>query len=245
MANGFTFGGKSTRDFENMKVEKFPGTKGQVRKMETISVLGRNGDLHIDLGAYENTTQSYECYYSSNRPTNEEAHAIRSWLLGTAGYQRLEDGYDPAYYRRAMVKGGVDIVNKLNKYGRFTVTFDCDPRYFLKSGEEAITLTEASTTIYNFTDCPAQPLITVYGSGAGYVKINGISVIIKDFTEHIVLDCEAMNAYHIHNWPDNLENKNGSISAEVFPVLDPGNNIVQFAGGGITHIEIVPRWCTL
>lgn len=243
MANGFTFGGKSTSDFPNMQVEKYPGTKGAVRKYETFSILGRNGDLHAIQDAFENTTQSYECYYRGEGPTNEEAHAVRSWLQSPIGYQRLEDVYDRDHFRRAMVKGGVDIENKLNKYGRFTVTFDCDPRFFLKSGEEPIVLTEASSTLENLTDCPAQPLITVYGTGEGFLSVNGLLVHIKAISEHIVLDCEMYNAYKYYT-EDVLENKNGDISAADFPVLKPGNNVIQF-WGAITYIEIIPRWYTL
>lgn len=243
MANGFTFNGKSTSDFPNMQVEKYPGTKGAVRKYESFSIPGRNGDLHAVQEAFENTTQSYECYYRGDGPTNEEAHAVRRWLQASVGYQRLEDVYDRDHFRLAMVRGGVDIENKLNKYGRFTVTFNCDPRFFLKSGEEPIILTEQSSNLENFTDCPARPLIKVYGTGAAWLNINGLTINIKDISEHIVLDCEMLNAYKYHT-EDVLENKNGDISAADFPTLKPGNNLIQF-GGEITHIEIIPRWWTL
>ena len=67
MANGFTFGGKSTWDFSIMKVEKYPSTKGAARRYQTYVIPGRNGALHVDEGAFSNVPQSYECYYHGEK----------------------------------------------------------------------------------------------------------------------------------------------------------------------------------
>lgn len=241
MANGFTFGGKSTWDFSIMKVEKYPSTKGAARRYQTYVIPGRNGALHVDEGAFSNVPQSYECYYHGEKPTNEEAHAVREWLLGTPGYRRLTDVYDTTHYRLAMVTGELDIENKLNRYGRFTVNFDCDPRAFLLSGENPVTFT-GSGTITNPTAYDAQPLILVTGTAAGTVSVNGTTVEIKSLSGTLYLDCENENAYALS--AGTPINKNSTIYAPSFPVLSPGSNGVKFTGG-ITSLQIIPRWWEL
>ncbi len=238
MDNGFSFGGKATWDFPRMRVERYPSAPGAVRKHKTYSVPGRNGDLHSDEGAYQNYTQSYAVYFHGDRPTNEEAHKVKTWLLGAAGYQRLVDAYDPTHYRRAMVTGGLDITNHCNKYGKFTINFDCDPRSFLISGDDPVEFS-APGMISNPTAYTALPLITVRGNGTGSVSVNGITVEIRAISGSIILDCETQNAYSVIG--EAAENENGNIYAPEFPGLSPGENGVAFSGG-ITAVSIVPRW---
>ena len=62
MSNHFRFGNKSTRDFD-MHIEKIPAIMGATRKRTTVSVAGRNGDLHYTENAFTNYKQPYECYF--------------------------------------------------------------------------------------------------------------------------------------------------------------------------------------
>lgn len=241
MKSGFTFGPKCSWDFD-MHVEKIPALKDATRRRTTFTVPGRNGDLHCTENAFTNYQQSYECYFHSERPAPEQAHAIKSWLHSTGAYQRLEDTYDPKYYRMATFVGPLDIENHLNKYGRCTVYFDCAPQCFLKSGEHA-TVLSASGSIYNHTNFTALPIIYVYGKGAGTVTVGGVKVQIKDMTDQLIFDCEMQNAYR-QVGQGTPENKNSSIYAPVYPTLLPGDNVVSFTGG-VTKIEIIPRWWEL
>ena len=239
--SGFRFGNKGTWDFD-MKVEKLPALRGGARKRTSTDVAGRNGTLHVTQNAFSNYIQPYDCYFHSAVPAPEQAHAIRSWLMCTGAYCRLEDTYDPKYYRLATFAGPLDIENVWNKYGRCTVNFDCDPRYFLKSGEAALTFTEAGQ-LMNPTAFTALPLITVYGTDAGTVTVGTATVDIRTITDPIILDCELQHAYS-QPGEGAPESKNGSIKAIPFPTLAPGSNPIAFSGG-ITKIEIIPRWWEL
>lgn len=241
MANGFKFGEKATWDF-NMRVQHYPRQNAPVRKMQTITVPGRNGDLHIQENSFGNYTQLYDCYFRADRSTPEQAHAVKAWLLSSGAYQRLEDTYDPAHFRLAVFAGPLDIDNRLNRYGVCSVNFKCDPRSFLKSGEYPIAFA-ASGILHNPTAFSAQPLITVYGSGAGTVTVGDTTVVVNAISDAIVLDCEMQNAYSQPAGGAPV-NKNGDIFAMSFPVLAPGENVIAFAGG-ITKIEIIPRWWEL
>lgn len=241
MQDGFLFGEKSTREFD-MHVEKIPALKGAIRKRTTVSVAGRNGDLHYVENAFQNYTQPYECYFHGNEPTPKQAHAVKGWLLGSGGYQRLEDPYDPEHFRLAAFAGPLDVENQLNKYGRCVVNFDCAPQSFLKSGEFPIDFQSAGT-IDNPTDFTALPLIYVYGMGSGTVSVGNAMVTIHEIEDVLILDSDLQNAYR-QVGEGAPENKNSCIYAPTFPELLPGSNGVTWTGD-ITHIEIIPRWWEL
>lgn len=236
MDNGFIFGDRATWDFPIMKVEKYPSARSGIRKYQTYSVPGRNGDLHIDEGAFQNYTQPYECYYHTDRMTNETAHEVKAWLLGYAGYRRLIDAYDPTHYRLATVLDELEIQNILNAYGRFTVNFNCDPRSFLISGDYPQTFTAPG--VLRNEGFPALPVITVYGAGDGTLTVGSRTVQIFDLEENITLDCETENAYR------GSQNLNSKISAPEFPTLLHGDNPISWSGG-VERVEIIPRWWDL
>lgn len=241
MSSGFTFGNHSTWDF-SMHIEKYPSIGGAKRKRTTISVPGRNGDLHYTENAFENYQQPYQCYFHGDHPAPALAHKIQSWLLGSGEYLRLTDTYDPTHYRMATYIGPLDIENHLNKYGRCVVNFDCAPQSFLYSGDYP-TEFAATGIINNPTAFTALPVITIYGGGGGTVTVGGTTVTIKDMEDQIILDCEKGNAYR-QVGEGASENMNDNIYAPVFPELLPGDNIISFTGG-VTKIEIIPRWWEL
>ncbi len=239
MENGFSFAGMSTRDF-NMLVEHYPKQGSPKRKRTSISVPGRNGDLHYDEGAFENYKQSYSCGFCDYRPTAELAHAIKCWLFSPRGYQRLEDGYDTAHFRMASFAGPLDIENQLNKIGKCTVTFDCAPQYFLKCGERPILL-DTPSSLYNAW-FPAQPIVYVYGSGDGTMTVGSVTVQLFGLSGSITLDCEMQNAYRVTGGV--MENLNAHIRAPEFPTLAHGDNPITWSGG-VERAEIIPRWWEL
>lgn len=241
MHSSFTFGDKSTRDFE-MRVERYPQKSIPGRKMKTFSVAGRSGDLHALEDAWENYIQPYDVYFHGDEPAPELAHRVAGWLMGCNGYQKLQDTYDPGYYRMALFRGPMDIENIMNRYGRCTIQFDCAPQSFLVSGDNPV-LFEASGSLYNGTSFEAHPIITVFGEGAGTVTVGSWTVEIKAISEPIILDCEMLQAYRQPGEGAPVS-QNNSIYAPVFPALSPGENVISFSGG-ITGVEIIPRWWTL
>lgn len=241
VVDGFTFGKYSTWDFK-MHAEKFPKQIGAKRHRETFTVPGMNGALHSVEETFENYIQPYECYFHGEKPAPAQAHAIKAWLASNGNYQRLQDVYDPEHFRLAAFAGPLDIANILNEYGRCTVNFDCAPQSFLVSGERTVALTAAGT-LWNPTLFEAKPLIKVSGTAAGELHVNGTTIVINAFSAPIFFDCESQNAYSEVEGNSTV-NQNGNISAPTFPVLSPGINNITFEGG-ITQVEIKPRWWEL
>ena len=64
------------------------------------------------------------------------------------------------------------------------------------------------------------------------------TVQIKALDGYVILDSDSQNAYK------GTLNKNGTIYAPQFPVLERGKNFISW-DGGITSVEITPRWWTI
>lgn len=221
----------------NVVVERFPNQPGPSRRYEAVQVPGRNGDLLIDSGAYNNYTQNYEVYFNAEQyKTPSGARAVREWLQKPIGYQRLEDSYDPEYFRMAYYSGPTEIENVMNLFGRSTISFICKPQRWRKDGQIPV-LYSSSVTLYNEL-FPALPLIKVSGNGAGNLYVGAYTVQISELDEYVMLDSELQDAYK------DTQNKNSTISAAAFPVLEPGENTISW-DGDVTGVEITPRWWTI
>ena len=148
MRNSFTFGGRSTHEF-NVKIERYPVIKSPVRRQKIVQVAGRNGDLHYQEDVFENYIQPYECYFRGDASAAQQAHAIKAWLQHSGAYQKLQDTYDPRHYRLATFSSLSDIENTFNKYGRCVVNFDFVSSIFINNSQNVIA--NIQFTIKNLT----------------------------------------------------------------------------------------------
>ena len=231
----FIFNGRSSEDFGLILsgIGTFASTS---RDISSISVPGRNGDILIDNGRYHNVELIYEA--SIPRQFRRRFDEFRPFMLSSLGYRRLEDTYHPDEYRMAKLAGNLspEMVGAAFIAGRFDLVFDCKPQRFLKSGEGPVTFSSPGA-LYN-SGFEALPLITVYGSGAGTVTVGDVTVTLNSIDDYVVLDCDIQDAYR------GTANKNNTIYAPEFPTLPPGECLISWTGG-VTRIEIVPRWWTL
>lgn len=207
-------------------------------KITTVSVPGRNGDLHYFEGAYSNITGSVNCFALEPGNVDRALNAISKWTLMTPGYHRLETSDEPEIYRMACVIAGAGTEIRMRTLAPFSLTFDCMPQKFFKSGEKEIVITKSGAVLFN-DGFPANPQITVNGKGKGMLAINDMSVTFNgDFAGPIILDSDTQNAYYGRN------NKNEEITASEFPILLNGKNTIAWSGG-VESVSIIPRWWTL
>lgn len=118
--------------------------------------------------------------------------------------------------------------------GECKFQFDCLPQHFLKSAENTVTKSTSGGYITNPTQFKALPLIVVYGSGSCTLTVGDYMVEISEIGTSVTMDCEIMRAYN-GNTP-----RDSTITGP-FPVLVPGRNNIRF-DGGVTRVEIAPRW---
>lgn len=233
------FNGLSSADY-GIKVWQAPTYSIPERDYEKIHVPGRDGDLILDKGSYKNTTRSY--VVSFGRPDKKDftllANSLSEWLHSCSGYARLEDSYEPEYYRIAAYDESNDITNAYHQAGQTTIKFNCKPQRFLKSGDGIIKFTKLGY-LDNPTFFAARPIVKVYGNGDGVLRIGEYAVTIKSIEEYIVIDSEMMDAYKGTLNCNSKIQLNGN-----FPRLEKGRNEISFSGA-ITSLEVQPKWWTI
>lgn len=236
MRKTITFNNKSLADY-GVYISGKGVFNAPERDTESIKIPGRNGELTIDNGRYNNLALTYPAFIIRDLKTNIQG--LRNHLLSQRGYVRLEDDYYPEEYRLAKWIGDFEAEPIEELYAaNFNLTFSCYPQRFLKIGEQEIEIT-AATTINNEHYTTALPLIRAYGTGS--FSIGGIAVQITSASGYTDIDCELQEAYK-----DSLAtNCNGNIvlTNGEFPKFVPGDNAITLSG--ITKLIITPRWWIL
>lgn len=265
-----TFNGKSSSSF-GIIVEHYPSPNRPARRGTVLQIPGRNGNLVIEDGTYENVTLKFDVYLSAE-PANlyDRAATVANWLLGSFGYQRLTTEYEPDIFRLARFAGPLDIEAILNSHGRATLEFDCYPQRFDALGHvysDYGSLSSGSAVITNTGIMIAKPMIKVTGKGNVALDFSSAATgntTEVDFafstskTETIILDCDLHDAYY-----EDGSNANAAVSfsdAEAslpesadyfyptFPELTPGSNTVSLSAlssGTLSGLKIMPRWWSL
>lgn len=207
--------------------------------VNAISIAGKNGDLLIPNNRYKNISVRYPCVILSQLASNLDV--IKGYLLSNPAYVRIEDSFDTTHFRLGRFIGGTEVTPTTDgTAGAFELEFDCKPQRWLTSGETAVTITSASGTINNPTMFEALPQVKIYGSGSGAVTINGRMLTISDIDEYVVIDSDMQDSYK------GALNKNDTVTLNSggYPYLSPGNNSIARTGG-VTSVEVIPRWWTL
>ena len=229
------FNNKSSADCR-IQVAHPPGYAYPERDYTITHIPGRNGDIIQDNGCYKNVERTYEVSFDApNEDFATYANAVSAWLHSTTGYARLEDSYEPNYYRMATYQESNIFENLYNQAGTATIVFECKPQRFLKTGDNTITI-QNSLTIMNPTGFEAYPLFKVTGT-SGVLTVNGNSITFSSIDDFVMLDCELQDAYK------ETINKNSTVSG-TFPVLKPGSNTISWTGD-ISSVTMKPRWWTI
>ena len=235
------YNGKSSKEI-GLEVETYPEYQSPQRRYDKVEVPGRNGDLIIDSGGWENAVRSYSVSIGSyERSYYEMMTKVSEWLHSSTSYVRLEDSYEPEYYRLAVFLSEFNISNLYNQGGKADISFDCKPQRFLKIGDDVIEFTSSQTPIklQNPTAFQSLPIIHVYGSGSGTLVVGDYTVNISDIGTEIVIDSEIQDAYL------GLANKNPVVTLpNGFPKLNVGSTSIGISGG-ITKVGVIPKWYTI
>lgn len=135
---GFTFDGVNSLDYD-IYITGESVYNAPERAVEKVSVPGRNGDLTIDQGRFENLEVTYAqcgCAAKTQAELAEKVAAFRNALCSRVGYKRLTDDYNKDEYRMAMYVSGLEVeAIAQHRMGTFDIVFDAMPQRFLLSGE--------------------------------------------------------------------------------------------------------------
>ena len=216
----------------NVVVSEYPPIIRARRRVETVTVPGRSGELTLAPGpaSYDSMVREIKCYARPGADLNE----IADWLTGSG---TLIFGNEPdfAYEAQAIEELSVERIMRGRQHKAFTVPFLCQPLKRRASGDPAITLTTAGN-VFNPGHVSSRPKITVTGSGSIALNVGGTETTITGLSAAVVIDSDlgmAMNA-------DEDTNLSSIILGE-WPELDPGANAVSWTGT-VTSVVIQPRW---
>lgn len=150
------------------------------RDAQLITIPGRNGQLILDGGRFENIEITYPCgvFAESQEAFRNLVSNFRNAILSQTGYQRLEDSYHPNEFRNAVYMAGLEMEPvKYNQAGEFELTFNCKPQRFLLSGDSPIPV-DSGVNLFNPTRFNAEPLLEVEGNGS--INFNGYNITINN-----------------------------------------------------------------
>ena len=196
--NGFTFDGVDSKDF-GVYISDTGAFNAPERDVEMIEIPGRNGAYALDKGRFNNIEVTYNAFVATDSESDyiSGINALRNALCSRKGYCRLEDEFNPNEYRMAVYKSGLKVSSVGDKSGEFTITFDCQPQRFLKSGETAVTVASGGT-LNNPTLFESHPLLQVWGYGD--IGINDDTITISDVVigETILQNSARNTASHVN-----------------------------------------------
>lgn len=231
------YNGKSSKDY-SILVEHPPGYEYPEKDLEITHVPGRNGDVIYDTGSYQNVDRKYEIAFPAVKEKYEVvANKVSEWLHSAKTYARLEDSYEPEYYRMALYKESNALECIYRGGGRATVLFNCKPQRFLKTGERPIIFSEQSIYVVNPTGFESKPIIKVSVTKNSSININGTLIEFTDTCNDLIINCDIQDCYSY------TLNKNSIVKMPKFPVLSPGKNEIINSTG--STLELIPNWWTL
>lgn len=231
--NELTFDGINIKDF-NTYITNAGFYAAPERRYRTFQVAGRNGDLSIDNGDYNNLEITFPGVIHEEFP--KSFSALRGFLYSRKGYKKLQTSFAPEEYRKAIFKHIEDVaVSREGALGSFVLVFESMPQRFLESGEIPVELT-SSGNVFNPTRYDSKPLLRVWGNGN--LGVGSTTITIANTTDYTDIDCDMMDAFH------GAENRNSKITLAEFPVLPAGKTGITL-GAGISKVIVTPRWWTI
>lgn len=150
------------------------------RAVEFVTVPGRNGDIAMDQGQYNNITVTYPAgvFAKTQEEFREKLSDFRNAILSQKGYQRLEDTYHPEEYRMGVYSSGLEVSPAgYNQAGEFDLIFNCKPQRWLSVGALPIPV-DSGDVLQNPTVFDSSPLLEV--EGYGNISFNGFNITLDN-----------------------------------------------------------------
>lgn len=217
---GITYEGQDFFSRWGIFVDSSETWEKPTRDREFIHVPGRNGDLILDRGSWNNVDITYNAHIDSGFASNFEAFV--EWVASQRGYGMLVDEKHPDVYRMAAIETDFDVETTFTtETADFEIVFNCKPQQFINDGvDRTITLDFSAADDYADigTDANADwrglALMTIYGATSGarvaiYTGAGTYEIIVAPFTEdRIVIDFETGNAVFEDEMGDYAGNAN-------------------------------------
>ena len=229
MNDWFSWNGKKCTEYGIHVLDPPPITIPAERATFT-NIPGRPGSLTTLEGddVYDDLILTAQCMISD--PSNIRTIATYLKGSGKVTFANRPSGF---YYARIVNQIPFEKILRGNPHRSFAVNFRCKPFWYLKD-VAPITLTQSGSFVTNPGSVHAEPVITVYGTGAITLMVGMSITELEGISGNITLNTPLMEAY------SEATSMNSAMSGD-FPVLLPGLNAVSWTGS-VTKIEIKPNW---
>lgn len=211
-------------------VVKRPDIPVPERKVETVTIAGRDGVLVSDVSRYEaiDIQITFNFMVKKREDWNEHLRMVKSWAQGSG---RLSMSDDESYFYKVLYTKLTLVERTSYRIGLLTVDFICDPYQYRKEGGEVYSVEECRYNPYDV----CHPAYIVEGVGTAVLTVNGRSVTMQ-ITDKITIDADLMIAY---DGDGNAVNTSTLGDFEGL-YLQPGNNEIDITDG--FALSIIPRW---
>ena len=220
------------------------------RDIVSQPIPGRNGELTMDNGRYENVDFNFQCWIAEGYPVNLDGFA--DFLNRSHGYHVIEDTYHPGEYILARCMAEIDPQTLSHNSGSFSVPFNRQPQRFLTRTRRHghIYRQSAHKVLHNPTGMPALPRIEINPTNNNNttqstitLSLNGTLLItVTGVTSILTIDSEKRTI--TMNGADKIADAtfHTETEADGFPVFGAGNTLIEWSGYAG---NIYPGWWRL
>lgn len=228
----FNFGSKNSYEDFGILISQRPSIISPKRRVNKISIPGRNSNLIVDEKTYDDITLSVECSVKDNDNLMNKLDDIKAWLFESGESDLIFDFQSDKKYI-AQVVNSIDFKVVYKYISQFPIIFSCRP--FKYETEMNIIEMTKEGIILNPGSIYSDPIIKIFGSGDITLNINSETIKLKQVKEHIILDTVQQNCYS-----EDIGNLNSKMSGE-FPKLETGENNISWTGA-VYKVEVTPNW---
>lgn len=225
-------------DSNSMKVYllELPTRPTPAARGKSEDVPGMDGKLFLPEGTYDRINVTTKLEMGDGADIDQ----VNAWLTGEGDLVFMDEP-NRAYHAR-IVKGS-DRSHRGNRVWNrnWKQTWDCEPFRYESAPTQLPAITASGTKITNPGTIESLPLIRVSGSGDGTLMIGTATMLFDGIASPVTIDCEAKIAYTGAGTaasPRVLATQH--VTGEWITIA-PGDNFVTFTGG-ISKVEITPRW---
>lgn len=223
--NYFIFNGENSKD-KGIIITKMPQISKAAKRIEKITIPGRNGVLHQDEGTYETIVIQIQCAIIEKC----NIHEIKKWLNGEGD---LILSNSPDIFYKANIINQVDYTSIVDLIHEFPLELELQPFAYSIEKYKKI-YTKGQTHIFNIPDATIDmlPYIKIESNEKINLTINNETMILN-IDGYIELDCELLVAHK------NYESADEKVKGNFFKLI-PGLNKIDILGN-YTRLEIVYR----
>lgn len=239
---GFIFDGVTSESLKTI-IQARPLIEAPLRKVEMKSTYGVNGDVPYDEGSYSNTDMELMMYINGTDVISDR-QKLYNLFDGRGVYKDFIPYFDQTKIYRVMLSEKLKFEgNRIYGNGQMvSAKFTVKPYKYLVNNQP-ITISGKSGSVTNPTNYMSQPIITIKGTGASTLTVNGVDFGISNLSNQITIDSEREMAYQ-KDVNGVLTPMNDKVITRDYPVFKPGVNTIS-ATGAVTQLYIEPGWRAL